>query len=196
MCGTARWRDARIRNGYGSYKSLKLLCRISPLWHLYWIHYMTSVPDDTATIQALRSDVALQIARHARRMGVTQLVAAKELGLPQPTLSKIINGRVSDLSLELLVRTAARAGLAMTLHIGRVPQEAGAFVSKGYVAPPRTSRSKLGEAASESLSHSASRLTPTERLQAFLEHNQLLGILHQAGRVAEQQRSRKLLQKP
>ncbi len=154
------------------------------------------MPVDIATVQALRSDVALQIARHARRMGVTQLVAANQLGLPQPTLSKIINGRVSDLSLELLIRTAARAGLAMTLHTGRVPQEAGAFVSGSHSPASRASRSKLGEAARESLDHAASRLTPTERLQAFLEHNQLLGVLHQAGRAAEAQRGRKALQKP
>ena len=100
---------------------------------------MNTVPVDIATVQALRSDVALQIARHARRMGVSQLVAARQLGLPQPTLSKIINGRVSDLSLELLIRTAARAGLAMTLHTGRVPQEAGAFVSGSHSPPSRAS---------------------------------------------------------
>jgi predicted XRE-type DNA-binding protein len=157
---------------------------------------MNTTPVDIATVQALRSDVALQIARHARRMGVTQLVAANKLGLPQPTLSKIMNGRVSDLSLELLIRTAARAGLAMTLHTGRVPQEAGAFVSGSHSPTSRASRSKLGEEARESLEHSASRLTPTERLQAFLEHNQLLGVLHQAGRAAEAQRVRKALQKP
>jgi predicted XRE-type DNA-binding protein len=157
---------------------------------------MNTVPVDIATVQALRSDVALQIARHARRMGVSQLVAAKELGLPQPTLSKIMNGRVSDLSLELLIRTAARAGLAMTLHTGRVPQEAGAFVSGTHSPSSRASRSRLGEEARESLNHSATRLTPTERLQAFLEHNQLLGALHQAGRAAEAQRTRAARQKP
>lgn len=157
---------------------------------------MNTVPVDIATVQALRSDVALQIARHARRIGVSQLVAAKQLGLPQPTLSKIMNGRVSDLSLELLIRTAARAGLAMTLHTGRVPQEAGAFVSGTHSPSSRASRSRLGEEARESLHHSASRLTPTERLQAFLEHNQLLGALHQAGRAAEAQRTRPALQKP
>lgn len=157
---------------------------------------MSTVPVDIATVQALRSDVAFQIARHARRMGVSQLVAAKELGLPQPTLSKIINGRVSDLSLELLIRTAARAGLAMTLHTGRVPQEAGAFVSGTHSPSSRASRSRLGEEARESLNHSASQLTPTERLQAFLEHNQLLGALHHAGRAAEAQRGRMALKKP
>jgi predicted XRE-type DNA-binding protein len=157
---------------------------------------MNPIPVDIATVQALRSDVALQIARHARRMGVAQIVAAKQLGLPQPTLSKIINGRVSDLSLELLIRTAARAGLAMTLHTGRVPQEAGAFVSGSHSPPSRASRSKLGDEARESLDHSASRLTPTERLQAFLEHNQLLGALHQAGRAAEARRERTAPEKP
>lgn len=157
---------------------------------------MNDVSPDMATIHALRSDVALQLARLMQRMGVSQVVAAKQLGLPQPTLSKIINGRVSDVSLELLIRTAARAGLPIALQTGRVPQEAGAFVSGTHSRPSRASRSKLGEEAQESLIQSASRLTPTERLQAFLEHNQLLGALHQAGRAAEAQRERKALQKP
>jgi predicted XRE-type DNA-binding protein len=149
-----------------------------------------------ATVQALRSDVALQLARFTHRMGVSQVVAAKRLGLPQPTLSKIINGRISDVSLELLIRAAARAGLAMTLQTGRIPQEAGAFVSGTPSRSSRASRSKIGEEARESLIQSASRLTPAERLQAFVEHNRLLGALHQAGRVAEAQRERKALQKP
>jgi predicted XRE-type DNA-binding protein len=157
---------------------------------------MDTVSPDMATVQALRSDVALQLARFTQRMGLSQVVAAKRLGLPQPTLSKIINGRVSDVSLELLIRTAARAGLPMTLQTGRVPQEAGAFVSRTYSRASRSSRSNLGEQARESLSQSASRLTPTQRLQAFVEHNQLLGALHQAGRVAEAQRKRQALQKP
>jgi predicted XRE-type DNA-binding protein len=156
---------------------------------------MANAFPDMATVHALRRDVALQLARLIQRMAVSQVVAAKQLGLPQPTLSKIINGRVSDVSLELLIRTAARAGLPMTLQTGRVPQEAGAYVSGAHSRPSRTFQSRLGEEARESLSQSASRLTPTERLQAFVEHNQLLGALHQAGRVAEAQRERKA-QKP
>ncbi|HTQ36390.1 MAG TPA: XRE family transcriptional regulator [Steroidobacteraceae bacterium] len=157
---------------------------------------MSNASPDTATVQALRSDVALQLARLVQRLGVSQVVAAKQLGLPQPTLSKIINGRVSDLSLELLIRTAARAGLPITLQTGRVPQEAGAFVSGAHLRTSRTSRSRLGEEARESMIQSTSRLTPTERLQAFLEHNQLLGALHQAGRAAGTQRKRAALRTP
>jgi predicted XRE-type DNA-binding protein len=157
---------------------------------------MNHMPPDIATVQALRSDVALQLARFARRMGVTQVVAAKQLGLPQPTLSKILNGHVSDVSLELLIRTAARAGLPMTLQTGRVPQEAGAFVSGAHARSFRTSRSRVGEEVQQSLNQSANSLTPAARLQAFLEHNQLLGALHQAGRAAEAQREREPVSKP
>jgi predicted XRE-type DNA-binding protein len=157
---------------------------------------MDTVSPDIAVVQALRSDVALQLARFTQRLGVTQVVAAKRLGLPQPTLSKILNGRVSDLSLELLIRIAARAGLPMTLQTGRVPQEAGAFVSGTPSIPSRSSQSKLGEEVRDSLKQSASRLSPSERLQAFLEHNQLMGALRQAGRAAEAQRTRKALWKP
>jgi predicted XRE-type DNA-binding protein len=139
----------------------------------------------------LRRDVALQVARFTQRLGLSQVVAAKRLGLPQPTVSKIINGRVSDISLELLIRAAARAGLALTLQTGRVPQEAGAFASGTPSQSSRPFRSKLGEEARESLHQSASRLTPAERLQAFVEHNQLLGALHDAGRAAAAQRERK-----
>src|SRR5215472_5224657 len=111
---------------------------------------MARLSPDTATVQALRSDVALQLARLVHRMGATQVIAAKQLGLPQPTLSKIINGRVSDVSLELLVRVAVRAGLPLTLQTGHVPQEAGAFSSTTHSRSTRVYPSKLGDAARQS----------------------------------------------
>jgi predicted XRE-type DNA-binding protein len=152
------------------------------------------VPPDIAAIQRLRSDVALQLARYTHRIGVTQTAAAKQLGLPQPTLSKIINGRVSDLSLELLIRAAVRAGLSITLQTGSVPQEAGAFSSP---ARSRPSQSKLRDAARLSLIQSESgRLSPSQRLEVFLEHSQWVCALHEAGRAAEAQRARKALQQP
>jgi len=156
---------------------------------------MTLSAPDSVAIQRLRSDVALQLARYTRRIGVTQIAAAKQLGLPQPTLSKIINGRVSDVSLELLIRVAIRAGLPLTLQTGLAPQEAGAFSSS--TRSSRASQSKLGDAARQSLIQSeSSRLTPSQRLEAFLEHSQLVCALHEAGRVAEAQRARKALHQP
>jgi predicted XRE-type DNA-binding protein len=49
---------------------------------------------DDATIHALRSDLALQIARHVSRSGESQVRESKRLRIPQPTLSKILNGRI------------------------------------------------------------------------------------------------------
>lgn len=150
---------------------------------------MARIPADIAGIQRLRGDVALQVARYIHRMGVTQSIAAKRLCLPQPTLSKIINGRVSDLSLELLIRVAVRAGLALTLQTGLVPEEAGAFSSRARSPSSAASQSKLADAARQALIESQSALTPTQRLEAFLEHSQLLCALHEAGSVAEARRA-------
>jgi len=142
------------------------------------------MPPDVETVHALRSDVAHQIARYTERLGVSQLSAAKELGVPQPTLSKIVNGRTSDLSLELLLRIAVRAGMRITLQTGLIPEEAGAFVAG--VRPPsvRAIPSSIAEHAHARLRDSLRKLSPSERLEAFVEHNQLLGELHSAGRAA------------
>jgi transcriptional regulator with XRE-family HTH domain len=141
-----------------------------------------------AMIQSLRRDIALHVSRVARRLGDTQLIAAQRLGIPQPTLSKITNGRVSDLSIEFLLRIAARAGLVMTLQTGREAHEAGAFISGLARRNAQSSSSRLAQEARRSLVESGRRLTPEERLEAFVEHNELLGEVHQAGRAAEQRR--------
>ena len=146
------------------------------------------MPTESATIQALRSDLALQVARAAQRLGVTQMAAARYLRIPQPTLSKIVNGRVSDLSIEFLLRIAVRVGLALTLQTGRDASEAGAFVSCFAQGNIPATGSELASQARQLLLESERRLTPGERLDAFLEHNQLLAELHQAARTAERQR--------
>jgi predicted XRE-type DNA-binding protein len=143
------------------------------------------MPDvDAATIQALRRDVALQIARRLSDLQQTQVEAARLLGIPQPTLSKIVNGHVADLSLELLIRTAVRVGLPLIMQTGSVPEEAGAYVSrtKGHLSKPR-STSKLAASARVALIEDARRLTPEQRLNAMLEQTQLVSELHAAGRA-------------
>ena len=144
---------------------------------------------ESATVQTLRRDVAHQIARHAQHLGGSQSARARHLGIPQPTLSKIVNGRVADLSLELLIRIAVRAGLSMTLHTGRAPEEAGAFVAGNLTSRPRATASSSSEASRALLVASEHRLTPTQRLEAFLEHNQLVSQLHRAGQKAHAARA-------
>lgn len=145
---------------------------------------------ESATILALRLDVAHLIARRTRLLGTKQLAAARTLGVPQPTLSKIMNGRVSDLSLELLIRIAVRAGLPMALQTGLVPDEAGAFVSGIAGREKRAHHSASSDSARETLVRSERALSPAQRLDAFLEHNQIIAELHAAGRRAEAARVR------
>lgn len=140
-----------------------------------------SVTSDTATIQALRSDVALQIARFLQRQQLSQAAAAKLLDIPQPTLSKIANGRVAELSLELLLRIAVRAGLHLVLQIGSVPEEAGAFLSTSMPAPRTGTRSRLADEARDALLATAREMTPQQRLNAHLKHSELVTSLHRAG---------------
>lgn len=143
---------------------------------------------EEATIQSLRRDLALQVSRFARRLGETQVAAARRLGIPQPTLSKINNGRVSDLSIEFLLRLAVRAGIPMTLQTGQDAVEAGAFVWGLARRNSHAQGSKLAKEARGLLMESERSLTPGERLEAFLEHNQLVGALHRAARQAEDRR--------
>lgn len=136
---------------------------------------------EVETVQALRRDVALQIARYAERLGISQLAAAKGLNVPQPTLSKIANGHTSDLSLELLLRIAVRAGLRITLQTGLNAQEAGAYVVVGRPFSARTFPSKAAARTSASPRESLRELSPAQRLEAFVEHNQLVSELRETG---------------
>jgi len=136
-------------------------------------------------VRARRTDVALQIARFMRSRGLSQLAAARLFGVPQPTLSKIANGRVADLSLELLLRIAVRAGLPVVLQTGRAPEEAGAFVSRERNPARSRTDSALSEVVRASLIERTRRLTAEQRLEACFEHSQLVGSSHRAGHATE-----------
>jgi len=138
-------------------------------------------PPDQATIQALRSDLALQIARHVTRQGQTQSAAAQRLAIPQPTLSKIVRGQVEAVSLELLLRIAVRAGLLVVLQTGKQPAEAGVYVSGIATSKPARIKSRLAEQAQQAASESVRHLTPQQRLEAHLKHSELVTALHRAG---------------
>jgi predicted XRE-type DNA-binding protein len=142
---------------------------------------------DIATVQALRGDLALEIARHLMRAGHSQVSAARQLDIPQPTLSKIMNGHVSELSLELLIRIAVRAGLPVLLQTGQVPEEAGAFASVGHTRSEGRLPSRVGDDARNDLIANARQLSPGERLEAHFRHSELLTALHRGG----QKRSRR-----
>jgi predicted XRE-type DNA-binding protein len=140
------------------------------------------MPRDVSTIKALRSDLALQIARHVKRLGQSQIAMAKRLGIPQPTLSKIVNAQVGELSLELLIRIAVRARLPVVLQTGVDPEEAGVHVVSAP-GPQRTHPSNLADHARDALAQSHLQLTPEQRLEAQLQHSQLLITLQKSAKA-------------
>lgn len=155
----------------------------------------TAMPlPEEVTIHCLRRALALQLARAIRERAVTQAVLAKHLDVPQPTLSKLLNGRVDGLSIELLIRIAVRAGVSVTLYTGDAPEKAGAH-ARSHRQPPR-GKSKLAAEARRSQQAADRRLTPSQRLAAFLEHNQLLAERHRAGRAAAKPRVSKTRSAP
>lgn len=139
---------------------------------------------EQATIQALRGDLALQIARHVGRGGASQAATAKRLGIPQPTLSKIMRGQVDAISLELMLRIAMRAGLPVVLQTGVEPAEAGVYASRVALSGSVRIASRIADEARRDTSGNSRSLTPEKRLAAHLKHNELVAALHRAGAKA------------
>jgi predicted XRE-type DNA-binding protein len=135
-------------------------------------------------IRALRSDLALQIARHVERERLTQSAAAARLGIPQPTLSKIVRGAVDAISLELLLRVAMRAGMPVVLQTGKDPSEAGVFAAGRPPSESARPRSRLADEARFALGENVRALTPGERLAALQNHSELVTALRRAGAKA------------
>lgn len=135
---------------------------------------------DQATIQALRRDLALQIARHVGRSGQTQVAAARRLAIPQPTMSKIMRGQVETVSLELMLKIAVRAGLPVLLQTGKDAAEAGVYVSGLGTPRPARLKSRLAEEARRMTHEGTRSWAPERRLAAHLKHSELVAELHRA----------------
>jgi predicted XRE-type DNA-binding protein len=99
-------------------------------------------PDD-ATVMAVRSDLATQIAEFLKRGQLNQVAAARLLNVPQPTISKIVNGRVQSLSIELLLRMLVRANVPVVIQTGSNVQDAGAYVAVGRPLADATASAKV-----------------------------------------------------
>jgi predicted XRE-type DNA-binding protein len=140
-----------------------------------------SASTDFEPARRLRLQVAALIAQRLRTQSLTQSAQAKALGIPQPTLSQIMNGKTERLSLELLVRVAARAGLALQVQCKptrkRLPRSAPS-------ASQRTRHSRVNDAAQAAVFALNARLSPAERIEAFLEHNEWIAALRVAGATA------------
>ena len=67
----------------------------------------------------IRSQLAAMLEHYIGRKGWSQAQAAHALKVPQPTVSKIVNGNIDKLSMEFLVKLMVRAGLPVHVSGGR-----------------------------------------------------------------------------
>jgi len=76
-------------------------------------------PREEAIALHIRSQLAATLEQHIEHRGWTQTQAGRELKVPQPTISKVVNGNVERLSIEFLVKLTVRAGIPVHVSSGR-----------------------------------------------------------------------------
>jgi predicted XRE-type DNA-binding protein len=74
-------------------------------------------PQDQAAEMEMRSLLLEGLGAWLAESGLTQIRAAKILGVTQARVSDLKRGKISSFSLDLLVRLAAKAGLKPTLKL-------------------------------------------------------------------------------
>lgn len=67
----------------------------------------------------VKSEVMAAVIAYVRSLDVTRAAAAKSLGLTQQRLNDLLNGRITNFSLDALVEIASCAGLGLTVRIAR-----------------------------------------------------------------------------
>jgi len=70
-----------------------------------------------AEVMKLRAEVMIRTAQQLREHGWTQAEAARQLQITQPRVSRLIKGKGEDLSLDMLLTLATRAGLHPELRL-------------------------------------------------------------------------------
>jgi predicted XRE-type DNA-binding protein len=68
---------------------------------------------------SLRSECMMALEEWFRSSGLTQVSAAKQLGVTQPRFNAMLKGAINQFSLDALVNMAALAGLAVKLSLKR-----------------------------------------------------------------------------
>jgi predicted XRE-type DNA-binding protein len=74
-------------------------------------------PADQAAEMEIRAQLLRGLTDWLKATGLTQMQAAKTLGVTQARVSDLNRGKINRFSLDLLVRLAARAGLRPKLRL-------------------------------------------------------------------------------
>lgn len=73
-------------------------------------------PEQSATM-TLRSDVMIAITQKVRSWNTTQQRAARRLGITQPRLNDLLQGKINKFSLDALLTLASRARLKVKIDV-------------------------------------------------------------------------------
>lgn len=88
-------------------------------------------PEDEAIERALRAEIAIRLELLIRDRGLTQKAAANLFGVPQPTISRIVNGKLANLSLAFLLRMLIRAELPFEIRRGASADDVEVTIDDG-----------------------------------------------------------------
>ena len=73
-------------------------------------------PEEAATM-TMRSNVMIAINKKVHGWNTTQARAARRLGITQPRLNDLLQGKINKFSLDTLLTLATRAGLKVKIDI-------------------------------------------------------------------------------
>ena len=78
-----------------------------------------ALEDDPAMVAALtaKSLLLLEIRGKVEQWNISQTEAAKRLGITQPRLSDLLQGKINKFSLDALLKLATDAGLKVNLQV-------------------------------------------------------------------------------
>jgi predicted XRE-type DNA-binding protein len=76
-------------------------------------------PPDEAAHLLIRADLMIQLARILKERRLTQVRAARLLGVSQPRVSDLVRGRIDLFSIDSLVEMLARLGVSVSLRVRR-----------------------------------------------------------------------------
>jgi predicted XRE-type DNA-binding protein len=74
-------------------------------------------PPHEAAVMLLRCELAEALRRWMEREAISQVEAAKRLGVVQPRISEIARNKVDKLSLDYLVGLCAKAGVSVSVKL-------------------------------------------------------------------------------
>ena len=72
---------------------------------------------EAAANMRVRAELMIEVRRYVEKGRLTQIAAAKRLGITQPRLNDLLRGRIDKFSVDALVNMLARAGRQVAVRV-------------------------------------------------------------------------------